>query len=138
MNYQLTEAQRAQCMDAEPVSELLLKHLPEGTTHISIGGCYNDSGASHELRAYAFKYLDNELRCYGTDNEGEYGAWSLAKLVFKEVPAITPLFAHPAPLRELSDAQINAIWSEPLDRSTLSPFGLSRIRDILKAAGSET
>ena len=35
---------------------------------------------------------------------------------------------------ELSDEQINAIWSEPLARSTLSPFGLSRIRAILAAA----
>ncbi len=34
----------------------------------------------------------------------------------------------------LSDSEINAIWSEPLDRSKLSPFGMSRIRAILAAA----
>jgi hypothetical protein len=41
-----------------------------------------------------------------------------------------------APLRELSDAEINAIWSEPLDRSKLSPFGLYRIREIIAASRS--
>ena len=55
-------------------------------------------------------------------------ASAIRKLV-AEVEAL----AQPEPV-ELTDAEINAIWSEPLERSTLSAFGISRIRAIMAAA----
>ena len=51
-------------------------------------------------------------------------------------PVYTPPPAQPAPV-PLTDEQINDIWSakdNPQHRTTLSPWGLDRIRAIIKAA----
>ncbi len=57
--------------------------MPKGATHIGKISVTVESGGRLLMRAHAFKYENDVLLVYSTDNDNEYPCWRNAGLVFK-------------------------------------------------------
>jgi hypothetical protein len=69
--------------------------LPEGATHLTQIKVNIKSGGRLEMRAHVFKYDNEVLMVYATDNDNEYPEWREAKECFFHLNF--PVFSVPAP-----------------------------------------
>ena len=69
-----------------------IEGLPEGTTHVFIGKAINTSGSCFTVYVHSFKYVNEVLKVFTTDSDGEYPQWKDACRVFSRIPGnIQPL-----------------------------------------------
>ena len=78
----------------EPVE--LFKWLPEGATHIGRISVRTCAGGSLAMVTHAFKYDNEVLKVYVTDNDNEYPGWRDAKECFFHLNfPVIPLYTSP-------------------------------------------
>jgi hypothetical protein len=87
--------------------------LPEEATHIAQIKVKTRSGGRLEMGAYVFKYDNEVLMVYTTDNDNEYPGWREAKQCFYHLNF--PVFPIPTtppkrPWVRLTDAEMQALW----------------------------
>ena len=104
--------------EQEPVA--YFDWLPEEATHIAQIKVKTRSGGRLEMGAYVFKYDNEVLMVYTTDNDNEYPGWREAKQCFYHLNF--PVFPIPTtPPKEqrscdkrpwvgLTDAEMQALW----------------------------
>jgi hypothetical protein len=102
------EALRAALAQTEP----WLEELPEGTTHISSAKLITTHGGLQTAKFYAFKYEDNCLLVYTTDNDNEYPHWALADKQFKSIPKLHLIYTAALAQPEKTDMQIGLTYEE--------------------------
>ena len=85
---------RAAQQQAEPVA--WFDWMPKGATHIAQIKVKTTSGGKLELRTHAFKYDNEVLMVYTTDNDNEYPGWREAKQCFYHLNfPVFPLYTAP-------------------------------------------
>ena len=97
--------------EQEPVA--YFDWLPEEATHIAQIKVKTRSGGRLEMGAYVFKYDNEVLMVYTTDNDNEYPGWREAKQCFYHLNF--PVFPIPTtppkrPWVGLTDAEMQALW----------------------------
>lgn len=65
-----------------------LVNLPKGTTHTSNMNVRVQVGGMCIATFYCFKYVNNQLMVYVTDNDNEYPQWILASNRFSKPPEL--------------------------------------------------
>jgi hypothetical protein len=76
------------------ISKFFTEELPEGATHVFIQKMYVTAGGGFATTVWAYKYKNNGLYIFHTDNDNEYPGWKKLNAVTEEVIAshLLPLY----------------------------------------------
>jgi hypothetical protein len=88
--------------------------LPEGATHIAQIKVNTKSGGRLEMGTYVFKYDNEVLMVYTTDNDNEYPRWREAKECFYHLNfSVFPIPTTPPQPAQEPVAWMNPSWIDP-------------------------